>query len=129
MLTPTIFGKELLEPMFSTGRMLRIVVARNVRGVVLPRGTPALDHPFVTLEIGLNMPVPPVVRFGVEGVDATLSFSRMPTNCWLPYAALRAVYYADDNSGYCSQDVPPQDEVTQVVRRPFKPRLIQGGKA
>lgn len=133
MLTPTIFSKELLEPMFNTGRMLRIVVARNTFGVVLPRGTPALDHPFVTLEIGLNLPVPVEVAFRRIALSATLSFSRTPVHCVVPYTALRAVYYADDNSGYCLagplEGVPPQDEVTRVVRRPFTPRLIQGGKA
>jgi hypothetical protein len=149
VLSQTLLTPELFTRMYNSGRLLRIVVARNTPGVTLPRGTPALDHPFVTLELGRDLPRP--VRdldIGVRSVDVRLNFGGMGWHrCVIPYSAMRALYYADTNEGFWQSGPAPaekgrclageqyaaaaSEEITKVGRRPSQPRLrvIRGGKA
>jgi len=76
---------------------VKVVVAGAVPGLVLPPEllTQAEDHG-VTLEIGLNMPIPiPDLRLDDDGFVASLSFNRVPFKCFVPWAAVLIVGVVD----------------------------------
>jgi hypothetical protein len=80
---------------------------------------PHLKHkPHLILQIGLNMPVAiPDLDVGEEGVSCTLSFSRSPFWCKVPWNAVYALVSEDRRGMVWPDDVPPEVAL-QFVRDP-----------
>jgi hypothetical protein len=77
---------------------VKLVVAGSGPGLVLPPDllTQAEDHG-VTLEIGLNMPIPILdLHLDDDGFVATLSFRQTPFKCVVPWAAVIIVGIVDE---------------------------------
>ncbi len=76
--------------------------------VIVP--LPLKTRPQLVLQVGLNMPVPiPDLQGDDWGVTATLSFSRQPFTCRIPWAAIYAMVAGDGRGMVWPEDVP--DEV------------------
>jgi hypothetical protein len=83
-------------------------------------------QPQLVLQVGLNMPVPiPDLRLDDEGMSCTLSFSRTPFFCVVPWSSVFAMVGEDTRGMVWPDDVPV--EVTRsaqdrgpdgAVRRP-----------
>lgn len=74
-------------------------------------------QPQLALEIGLNMPVPiPDLAVEDEGISCTLSFSRTPFWCRIPWSAVFALVGRDERAMVWPDDVPP--EVAAAMARP-----------
>jgi stringent starvation protein B len=66
-------------------------------------------QPQLVLEVGLNMPVPiPDLSVDDDAVSCTLSFSRSPFFCWIPWSAVYALVGSDGRSMVWPDDVPPE---------------------
>ena len=76
-------------------------------GVVVP---PWLKRqPQLVLQIGLNMAVKiPDLDIGAEAVSCTLSFSRRPHYCYVPWAAVYALVGEDGRGMVWPEDIPPE---------------------
>jgi stringent starvation protein B len=83
-------------------------------GVVVP---PWLARePQLVLQVGLDMVVPiPDLRIDDEGVSGTLSFSRAPFTCSVPWAAVFAVV-GEDGRGMVWPDSMPAEIRAEVER-------------
>src|SRR5579859_7507933 len=84
-----------------------------------PRGTGAVVPPWfkkqpqLVLQVGLNMPVPIAdLRLDDDGMSCTLSFSRTPFFCVVPWSSVFAMM-GDDNRGM----VWPDDVPVEVARQ------------
>jgi stringent starvation protein B len=76
-------------------------------GVIVPAGF--RKQPQLVLEIGLNMPVPiPDLRLDEEGMSCTLSFSRQPFYCVVPWPSVFAMVGDDGRGMVWPDDVPPE---------------------
>ncbi len=83
----------------------------------------------LVLEIGLNMPVPiPDLRLDDEGMTCTLSFSRTPFFCAVPWTSVFAMVGDDGRGMVWPEDVPAeiQAQATRPVDAPpiTKPRAV-----
>ncbi len=68
----------------------------------------------LVLEIGLNMPIPiPDLRLDDEGMTCTLSFSRQPFYCVVPWPSVFAML-GDDGRGMVWPDDVPAELQTQL---------------
>jgi stringent starvation protein B len=103
------------------------------KGVVVPANFRKQAQ--LVLQVGLNMAVSiPDLRVDDEGVSCTLSFSRAPFWCVLPWSAIYALVSEDGPGMVWPDDVPPevaaqmQAAVTkqQAPKRP-RPRLAAVG--
>ena len=66
-------------------------------------------QPQLVLEVGLNMPVPiPDLSVDDDAVSCTLSFSRSPFFCFIPWSAVYALVGSDGRSMVWPDDVPPE---------------------
>lgn len=73
-------------------------------------------QPQLVLQIGRNMAVPiPDLEVGAEGIACTLSFSRSPFKCFLPWDAIYALVSENNRGMVWPTDVPP--EVSAQVQR------------
>ncbi len=84
-------------------------------------------QPQLVLELGLNMPVPiPDLSVDDDAVSCTLSFSRSPFFCFIPWSAVYALVGSDGRSMVWPDDVPPevvaQAEEAQQKDKPKKAR-------
>jgi stringent starvation protein B len=85
-------------------------------------------QPQLVLQVGLNMPVPiPDLRFDDDGMSCTLSFSRAPFFCVVPWASVFAMVGEDGRGMVWPDDVPAEVArqaqgrgVEDAVRRPPK---------
>jgi stringent starvation protein B len=85
-------------------------------------------QPQLVLQVGLNMPVPiPDLRFDEDGMSCTLSFSRAPFFCVVPWASVFAMVGEDGRGMVWPDDVPVEVArqaqgrgVEDAVRRPPK---------
>jgi stringent starvation protein B len=67
------------------------------------------NQPQLVLQIGLNMPVPiPDLSLDGDGVSCTLSFSRSPQFCSVPWKAIYALVGEDGRGMVWPEDVPPE---------------------
>jgi len=67
------------------------------------------NQPQLVLQVGLNMPVPiPDLSVDTEGVSCTLSFSRSPQFCNVPWNAIYALVGEDGRGMVWPDDVPPE---------------------
>jgi stringent starvation protein B len=79
-------------------------------------------QPQLVLEIGLNMPVPiPDLVLNDEGMFCTLSFSRQPFYCVVPWPSIFAMVGEDGRGMVWPDDVPPEIATQATVRAPEQP--------
>jgi stringent starvation protein B len=81
----------------------------------------------LVLEIGLNMPVPiPDLRLDDEGMTCTLSFSRTPFFCAVPWTSVFAMVGDDGRGMVWPEDVPSEIQARPVDAAPplTKPRAV-----
>lgn len=65
--------------------------------------------PQLVLQVGLNMPIPiPDLEVDDAGIRCTLSFSRTPFYCIVPWAAIYALVGDDGRGMVWPDDVPPE---------------------
>lgn len=77
------------------------------KGVVVPMNF--RKQPQLVLQIGLNMAVQiPDLRVDDDGISCTLSFSRSPFWCSLPWSAIYALVSEDGPGMVWPEDVPPE---------------------
>jgi stringent starvation protein B len=85
----------------------------RAKGVVVP--PQFRKEPRLILKIGLNMPVPiPDLRVDDESMSCTLSFSRSPFYCVVPWSAVFAMV-GEDGRGMVWPDDVPQELAVKVV--------------
>jgi stringent starvation protein B len=85
----------------------------RAKGVVVP--PQFKKEPRLILKIGLNMPVPiPDLRLDDESMSCTLSFSRSPFYCVVPWPSVFAMV-GDDGRGMVWPDDVPQELAVRVV--------------
>lgn len=66
-------------------------------------------QPQLVLNVGLNMPVPiPDLNLDEDAVSCTLSFSRSPYYCFVPWTAVYALVGEDGRGMVWPDDVPPE---------------------
>lgn len=66
-------------------------------------------QPQLVLQVGLNMPVPiPDLVVNEKGISCTLSFSRTPHFCDIPWKAIYALVGEDGRGMVWPDDVPPE---------------------
>ncbi|MGD0676774.1 MAG: ClpXP protease specificity-enhancing factor SspB [Polyangiaceae bacterium] len=74
-------------------------------------------QPQLVLQVGLNMPVPiPDLRLDDDGLSCTLSFSRQPFFCVVPWSSVFAMV-SDDGRGMVWPDDVPVEVARQVQSR------------
>lgn len=83
-------------------------------------------QPQLVLQIGLNMPVP--IRdldVGDEAVSCTLSFSRTPHFCWIPWASVFALVGENGRGMVWPEDVPKEvaAQAAQQQKKEAAPKL------
>jgi stringent starvation protein B len=77
------------------------------QGVVVPKWF--LGQPQLVLQIGLNMAIPiPDLKVDEDGLSCTLSFSRSPFWCCIPWSAVYALVGEDGRGMVWPNDVPPE---------------------
>ena len=85
----------------------------RAKGVVVP--PQFRKEPRLILKIGLNMPVPiPDLRLDDESMSCTLSFSRSPFYCIVPWPSVFAMV-GDDGRGMVWPDDVPQELAVRVA--------------
>ena len=86
----------------------------RAKGVVVP--PQFRKEPRLILKIGLNMPVPiPDLRLDDESLSCTLSFSRSPFYCVVPWPSVFAMV-GDDGRGMVWPDDVPQELAVRVAQ-------------
>src|SRR3954468_2218926 len=86
------------------------------KGVVVP--PQFRKEPRLILKIGLNMPVPiPDLRVDDESMSCTLSFSRTPFFCVVPWGSVFAMVGEDGRGMVWPDDVPQELAVRGEERR------------
>lgn len=101
--------KDVLEALLAESNVFLHLDPRR-DGVVVPRWFQ--NQPELTLQVGLNMPVPiRDLEVDENGVSCTLSFSRTPFWCSLPWTAIFAIVSEPDRrGGIWPEDVPPDGQ-------------------
>jgi stringent starvation protein B len=80
-------------------------------------------QPQLVLQIGLNMAVKiPDLEVGDEAVCCTLSFSRRPHYCYVPWGAVYALVGEDGRGMVWPEDIPPEVS-SQAQVSPAKPNV------
>jgi stringent starvation protein B len=75
--------------------------------VLVPKGF--MGQPQLVLQVGLNMAIPiPDLHIDEAGISCTLSFSRAPFWCRIPWSAIYALVGEDGRGGVWAEDVPPE---------------------
>jgi stringent starvation protein B len=87
-------------------------------GVAVPKWF--ARNPQLVLQVGLNMAIPiPDLKVDDEGISCTLSFSRTPFLCKLPWSAVYALVGEDGRGMIWPNDVPP--EVSSQMQKAATP--------
>lgn len=74
-------------------------------GVILPDRW--LSEPSVVLQLGYRLPVPiPDLQIDDEGIQATLSFGRMPFRCVIPWKAVYGLADEEGRKAIFPEDLP-----------------------
>jgi stringent starvation protein B len=94
-------------------------------GVIVPKWF--TTQPELILQLGLNMPIPiPDLEVEDDGVSCTLSFSRSPFWCKLPWDAVFAIVSDKDRRGVVwPEDVPSESQLVRAAQKappPARPR-------
>src|SRR5262245_44526056 len=99
----------------------------RAKGVVVP--PQFRKEARLVLKIGLNMPVPiPDLRLDDDSMSCTLSFSRSPFYCVVPWSSVFAMV-GDDGRGMVWPDDVPQELAVRVEerRKPPEPGTSKSG--
>jgi len=89
------------------GPSLLIHLDPRREGVVVPKWF--AGQPQLVLQVGLNLPVPiPDLTVDETGISCTLSFSRSPFWCHIPWSAVYALVGDDGRGMVWPSDVPPE---------------------
>src|SRR5580704_4833228 len=117
---------------------LALLERSNDRGIYVhldPRRTgvavPAWfkKQPQLVLQIGLNMAIPiPDLRLDDEGMSCTLSFSRSPFYCQVPWSSVFAIVGDDAKGMVWPDDVPAEITRQTQVRAVESPPRKEGWK-
>lgn len=112
--------KDVLEALLSDSNVTLHLDPRR-DGVVVPRWFQ--NQPELMLLIGLNMPVPiRDLEIDENGVSCTLSFSRTPFWCSLPWSSIFAIVSEPDRrGGIWPEDVPPDGQWGKSFRTSSPP--------
>lgn len=95
-------------------------------GVVVPQWFKKQER--LTLQIGLNMPVPiPDLRLDDEGMSCTLSFNRSPFYCVIPWSAIFALADETQRGMVWPEDIP-EELANPALNRP-KPEVVRPRRA
>jgi stringent starvation protein B len=95
----------------------------RAEGVVVP--PQFRKEPRLILKIGLNMPVAiPDLRLDDDSMSCTLSFSRSPFFCVVPWSSVFAMV-GDDGRGMVWPDDVPQELAVRVVEEQQKPATAE----
>lgn len=91
-------------------------------GVIVPKWLQ--NQPELILQLGLNMPIPiPDLEVEDDGVSCTLSFSRTPFWCKLPWSAIFAIVGEKDRRGVVwPEDVPSESQLVRQGQKAPAPR-------
>ena len=84
------------------------------------------NQPQLVLQIGLNMPVPiQDLDVGDEAVSCTLSFSRRPHFCWIPWTSVFALVGENGRGMVWPEDVPKEvaAQAAQQQKKEAAPKL------
>lgn len=99
-------------------------------GVVVPKWF--IGQPQLVLQVGLNMAIPiPDLKVDDDGVSCTLSFSRTPFWCSIPWSAVYALVGENGRGMVWQDDVPPElaSQMQQKMSsQPQKPARKQRAK-
>jgi hypothetical protein len=88
-------------------------------GVVVPKWF--TGQPQLILQVGLNLPVPiPDLAVDDSGISCTLSFSRSPFWCSIPWSAVYALVGDDGRGMVWPNDVPPEVAAQMQKSAPAK---------
>src|ERR1700754_2160180 len=137
---PLPYKRDVANQLLRKGSLF-IHLDPRVADVVVP---PWLRHQAqLVLQVGLDMPIPiPDLRVDADGIFGTLSFSRTPFACNVPWNAIFALVGDNDRGMVWDEDFPEEvarevatSKATQLddaVRReraknPPKLSLIRGG--
>lgn len=95
-MTPRIPTKlEVMNHLIADGNVLVHLDPRREGVIGVPSHLRKSSH--VALEYGLNMPIPiRDLEINEQGVAGTLSFQRVPTYTFVPWAAVYAITIAND---------------------------------
>jgi len=113
--------KDILEKLLGDSNVFIHLDPRK-RGVVVPKWFQ--NQPELILQLGLQMAVPiPDLEVDDEGVSCTLSFSKAPFWCCIPWTSVFALISERDKRGVVwPEDVPPDGQAARslkpVVKRP-----------
>jgi len=112
--------KDILEALLGESNVFLHLDPRK-SGVVVPKWFQ--NQPELVLQLGLRMAVPiPDLEVDDEGVSCTLSFSRAPFWCCIPWSSIFAVVSEKDRRGVVwPDDVPPDGQSAKSIK-PAKPR-------
>lgn len=96
-------------------------------GVVVPDALRAAPH--LVLQYGLNMPVPIAdLKVTDVGVQATLSFSRVPHTTLVPWSAVYIVACTDGRGVIYEEDAPPEF-AAELARAARQAQMAEGAEA
>lgn len=102
-----IHKHSCLQELLRTHHAVFVHVNSRALGVVLPTGLMGLSQ--VTLQLGLNLPVPiPDLSMDDDGWTATLSFGRMPFWCVIPWGSVYCITGDSGTGGLWPEDCPPE---------------------
>ncbi|MSP23739.1 MAG: hypothetical protein EXR75_00960 [Myxococcales bacterium] len=89
-------------------------------GVVVPKALK--NQPQLVLQVGFNMAIAiPDLDAGVNGIACTLSFSRTPIWCFLPWTAIYGLVGEDGRGMIWPDDVPAEIEAMRDGGKAPKP--------
>jgi hypothetical protein len=120
--------KDILEKLLGDSNVFIHLDPRK-RGVVVPKWFQ--NQPELILQLGLQMLVPiPDLEVDEEGVSCTLSFSRAPFWCCIPWTSVFALISEKDKRGVVwPEDVPPDGQAARSLKPPpaKRPKLTALG--
>jgi len=122
---PLPYKRDVANQLLRKGSLF-IHLDPRVQDVAVP---PWLRHQAqLVLQVGLDMPIPiPDLRVDEEGIYGTLSFSRTPFACNVPWNAVFALV-GDEGRGMVWPESMPPEIVAEVERETQRAKLGQAGK-
>jgi len=117
---PLPYKRDVANMLLRKGSLF-IHLDPRVTDVVVP---PWLRHQAqLVLQVGYDMPIPiPDLRVDGDGVMGTLSFSRTPFSCVVPWSAVFALV-GDEGRGMVWPESMPAEIVAEVEREAMRAKL------
>lgn len=117
---------EAFRDLLSRG-LTDVLLAPTATGVMLPDSVRQADKVTI-LQYGYQLPIPIVdLNIDDEGIGATLSFGRVPSRTFVPWAAVFMIKLADDSFGYAPLPVGPGGSLVIQAIDPRRMIIVQGG--